>query len=425
MNNQWRLVEPSAGMRQHAELLLQSAKLKPLVEHLIVHGGRPYLVGGTARDLYLNAPIRDIDIEVFGIEEEQLEQLIGRFFPVNKVGKSFGVFKLAHVLADISLPRTDSAGRHPSVVCDPNMPLDRALIRRDLTMNAFVYDLTDHLFIDPFDGIKDVESRILRAPDTNFFVQDPLRLWRVFQFIGRFNASVDDALTSACASMSLGDVANERIHEEIYKWAARSVNAGAAIEWIIPGKTSIQRPELLCLDDLSHGALTAMLRAMKRTDQLLYLNEHEKVVLRLAVVGSAVRPEHLSAFITRVSGTTQVQRAIRVLLSASYEQDVRLRLQWHARALERVGLSSRALALFWWCLDKMTVDTIVAVQEQLMQRSAWYEPEVPIVQAIDLLHLVAAGPQLGELLDRAYKLQITEQLYSKQELIHRVISGAQ
>src|SRR3989338_2704832 len=61
-------------------------------------GGRALLVGGFARDeilrkLGLKLVSKDVDLEVFGIEPRQLENLLSRFGTVKKIGASFGVYK--------------------------------------------------------------------------------------------------------------------------------------------------------------------------------------------------------------------------------------------------------------------------------------------------------------------------------------------
>src|SRR5579863_9471338 len=94
-----------------------------IVEKIIAHNGRPYLVGGAVRDIVMKLPIKDIDIEVHGLSEDQLEKIMNECGPVSTVGKSFGVLRLHGLDVDWSLPRTDSAGRKPIVVIDPTMSI--------------------------------------------------------------------------------------------------------------------------------------------------------------------------------------------------------------------------------------------------------------------------------------------------------------
>ena len=55
------------------------------------------LVGGSVRDYFLNMPIKDYDIEVYGLESlDELEAFLSKYGRVNHVGKSFGVLKFVY-----------------------------------------------------------------------------------------------------------------------------------------------------------------------------------------------------------------------------------------------------------------------------------------------------------------------------------------
>ena len=123
-----------------------------IIKKIIAHNGQPYVVGGAVRDFVMNLAVKDIDIEIHGLSEHELETILRECGPVSLVGKSFGVLRLHGVNVDWSLPRTDSAGRKPTVTIDPNMSIKDALRRRDLTMNAMAIDLINDQLIDPFDG---------------------------------------------------------------------------------------------------------------------------------------------------------------------------------------------------------------------------------------------------------------------------------
>ena len=73
-----------------------SPKMDAIVNLLLQHDARVYLVGGAVRDLIMQLPIHDIDIEVHGMAPEKLEQLLAQHGPVHYDGKSFGVFRLDH-----------------------------------------------------------------------------------------------------------------------------------------------------------------------------------------------------------------------------------------------------------------------------------------------------------------------------------------
>ncbi len=195
-------------------------------------GATVLLVGGAVRDLLLSLPVKDLDIEVHGLALPELEKILKQFGPVSLVGKSFGVLRVHGLDIDWSLPRSDSGGRKPTVTVDPHLSLHDAFIRRDLTVNAMGINLKTFELIDPFDGLADLQNKILRTPDVQFFAQDPLRLFRVMQFIGRFNMQPDKQLNDICAAMDISTISTERIELEFEKLLLKSARPSLGIRWL-------------------------------------------------------------------------------------------------------------------------------------------------------------------------------------------------
>jgi tRNA nucleotidyltransferase (CCA-adding enzyme) len=182
-------------------------------------GGRALIVGGWVRDRVMGRPSKDIDIEVFGIDAGRLKTLLGAFGPVNIVGESFTVFKVADV--DVSLPRRESkVGRgHKGFLVhgDPSLSIREAARRRDFTINAVSWDPLTGAFEDPFDGRADIDRRVLRAVDSTTFADDSLRVLRAIQFAARFEFALDPATKALCERIALDDLPAERIWGEVEK----------------------------------------------------------------------------------------------------------------------------------------------------------------------------------------------------------------
>ena len=183
-------------------------------------GGRALLVGGWVRDRLLDRPSKDVDLEVYGITADRLHQLLQRFGPVNTVGESFTVFKVAGI--DVSLPRRDSkvgrGHRGFEVTGDPYMTLEDAARRRDFTVNAIAWDPLRQEYLDPFDGRGDLlERKILRAVDPRSFGDDSLRVLRGLQLAARFDLVMDAATMELCRRIALDDLPAERIWGEVEK----------------------------------------------------------------------------------------------------------------------------------------------------------------------------------------------------------------
>ena len=182
-------------------------------------GGRALVVGGWVRDRIMNRACKDLDLEVYGLPADALRRLLVEFGSVNTVGESFTVYKVADV--DVALPRRESkVGRgHKAfeVTGDPDLSFEDAARRRDFTINAIGWDPLTGEYIDPFNGRRDIDARILRAVDVRTFGDDSLRVLRAIQFAARFEFTLDPGTADLCPSIPLDDLPAERIWGEIEK----------------------------------------------------------------------------------------------------------------------------------------------------------------------------------------------------------------
>jgi tRNA nucleotidyltransferase (CCA-adding enzyme) len=155
-------------------------------------------VGGIVRDAVLGLEAKDFDVEIYGLEKSQVEKALQRVGRINLVGKNFGVIKVLPFTGDVhefdvSLPRLENKiGRGiKGFVTDfpPTLTLRQAAQRRDFTINAFAFDPFSNEFFDFFDGLNDLNDRILRHIGPAF-AEDPERVRRGMQFAARFDMQV-------------------------------------------------------------------------------------------------------------------------------------------------------------------------------------------------------------------------------------------
>ena len=214
-----------------------------------------YLVGGCVRDACLGLPVKDYDVEVFGLRVDQLQQALTAFGKVDAVGRSFGVLKLTTkpgCTYDFSLPRRDSkigAGhRGFDIECDPDLPLAEATARRDFTINAVMYDPRRAALLDFHGGLEDLRQRVLRHTSAAFS-EDPLRVLRGMQFVSRFELEAHPSTIAACQAMrsTYGELAVERVREEWYKWATLSRKPSLGLEFLRATGWLEHSPELNAL----------------------------------------------------------------------------------------------------------------------------------------------------------------------------------
>ena len=231
--------------------------LSSLLAALREAGGRPYVVGGAVRDALLGLPVKDYDVEVYGLGEERLRAVLEEHGRVDQVGQAFSVYKLSGVpgvdgALDVALPRRDSkvGTGHKGIAAasDPGLSIEEASRRRDFTINAMFFDPVTDETLDPHGGRKDLEARLLRAVDAATFGEDPLRALRAVQFAARFELTVVPETARLCSRMPLGELPAERVFGEIEKllMKARRPSIGLALmkAWGMLGQIA---PQLLPL----------------------------------------------------------------------------------------------------------------------------------------------------------------------------------
>ncbi len=201
-----------------------------IAEAVKAKGGRALLVGGSVRDEFLGQTVKDYDLEVYGLAPNTLKELLATFGDLKETGEAFTVLKLrvSGVELDISLPRRESktgkGHRDFSISADPQMSIKEAAQRRDFTMNSMAKDILTGEIFDYFAGAVDLRQRVLRMTDEERFTDDPLRVLRAMQFVGRFGLMTHDRASYVMRTIreELKHLSKERLREEWLKLLLRS-----------------------------------------------------------------------------------------------------------------------------------------------------------------------------------------------------------
>ena len=186
-----------------------------------------YVIGGFVRDILLERPSNDIDIVVVGsgiaVAEAFHKAWKGSTL---SVFKSFGTaqVKLKHIEVEFVGARKESyrADSRNPIVEDGTLEDDQN--RRDFTVNAMALCLNKARFgelVDPFNGMEDLENKILRTPlnPDITFSDDPLRMMRCVRFASQLSFFIEQNTFDALGRMKerISIITKERINEELNK----------------------------------------------------------------------------------------------------------------------------------------------------------------------------------------------------------------
>lgn len=203
-----------------------------MVVAMLQHGGfEAYLVGGCVRDHILGISPKDYDVTT-NATPEQIIALFPRTFYENAYG-TVGVVTAPESEIDDEVVKKSivevtpfriegvySDSRHPDTVAWASK-VEEDLSRRDFTCNAIAYDLVEDRLIDPFEGLKDIESKVIRCvrdPDERF-KEDALRLLRAVRFSAQLGFRIEEGTYASLKKNAhlLQNVSRERVRDEFSK----------------------------------------------------------------------------------------------------------------------------------------------------------------------------------------------------------------
>lgn len=143
-----------------------------------------YLVGGAIRDFYLDFENFDKDIIVDKVSAKKFAQSLAKsidatFVPLDEENKIYRI-----VLKD-KVNFIDIAA-----LMGTNIEGD--LMRRDLTINSIAVNLNTYVMLDVTGGINDLKTKKIRHISEQNFIDDPLRLLRVYRFQSMLGFDIDE-----------------------------------------------------------------------------------------------------------------------------------------------------------------------------------------------------------------------------------------
>jgi len=192
-----------------------------LIRLLGEQGHTAYVVGGCVRDSLMGRVPHDWDICTSATPQQMLEIFKG--IRVIETGLKHGTVTavIDGEQYECTVYRIDGEytdNRRPDKVTFTD-DITEDLKRRDFTVNAMAYNCTDGL-ADPFDGIGDIERRIIKCVGSpaERFNEDALRIMRAVRFSARLGFDIDQETALAMNSLSknLSKISKERIRSELW-----------------------------------------------------------------------------------------------------------------------------------------------------------------------------------------------------------------
>ncbi|MBU6490912.1 HD domain-containing protein [Patescibacteria group bacterium] len=189
------------------------------------NGFEAYFVGGCVRDLIIGREPKDWDITT-NATPEKIQAVFPDSFYENDygtVGVKTGSENEHTAIVEVTPYRTESVysdKRRPDKV-EFGTSLNEDLARRDFTINAIALNDSKGHIVDPYEGLKDIKDKIIRAVGNprERFNEDALRMLRAVRLVAELGFGIDGYTAAAISENSkhLGHVSRERVRDEFVR----------------------------------------------------------------------------------------------------------------------------------------------------------------------------------------------------------------
>ncbi len=247
-----------------------------------------YLTGGSIRDLVTGFPIRDVDLSIQGNPlklQKDLEKSGIQVSGVDEDVRNLHLLMPGNVRAELNMTRAevyDKPGKPPAI---SPATINEDLRRRDFTVNAMALSLNPGsrgLLLDPFNGVADIEAKVLRVLHNYAFLEEPVRLIRATRLAARFHWPLEERTQARYDSAkennyieylgkrSVGYEIEQLVHEEDPLTVARALDKEGWLKLLHPHWTMAK---------VDAADLGQVVKARQMLNDLGYLVETGPIVM--------------------------------------------------------------------------------------------------------------------------------------------------
>ncbi|KAF1052590.1 MAG: Poly(A) polymerase I [Stenotrophomonas maltophilia] len=204
-----------------------------VVERLQKAGYQAYIVGGGVRDQLLNLRPKDFDVATSATPEQvraefRNARVIGRRFKLVHVhfGREIievATFRANHPQADESADSNQSSRNEAGRILRDNVygTLEDDAQRRDFTINALYFDVSDERILDYAHGVHDIRNRLIRliGDPAQRYQEDPVRMLRAVRFAAKLDFEIEKHSAEPIRSLAplLNEIPSARLFDEVLK----------------------------------------------------------------------------------------------------------------------------------------------------------------------------------------------------------------
>lgn len=374
-------------------------------------GIKAFVVGGIVRDVILNRKTIDIDITVEGsgvyFGKVLADELKGAYKSFEKFGTAKVYLKTRRI--DVATARAEKYA-HPAALPEVSFSdLKSDLYRRDFTINSMAVSINKESFgefYDPFFGINDLKSGILRTLHAGSFIDDPTRIIRAVRFASRFDYRLEEKTMMVMKLALKKDIfaaaPGERLADELF----------ILLEEKDPFLPMVKMQELgimrkLCKGIVINKQVEALFARLKKA-------KAGRVAYFIAVL-STLSASKAAAFCKRLKLSNEESKT--VIDAKKHEKKI-------IKALSGKIITNSSVYSLLKGLTKDTLDYLSCVKESkvIKNRIKLFTLKLSGIKAsvtgADLIKLgIKPGPQMGKILNRVLEAKLDGKVKTKNDEI--------